>query len=184
MCPPSKQLLEKYREVLEDMARKHSSEPFTNKGKEYASILMSVLFQNTEHQVRMFAYGFRPDLIMTPPYWNTLKEYINDTDKPINVLVETNEFVKEEPMRFLANAKERGRKNINVRLISEEQKKQIQEKMAPYAHCNFSVFDDNMYRMEFEPEEFKAFGSFNDKKECERLIGIFDNAYKSARVII
>lgn len=169
---------------MEDMAKKHSSEPFTNKGKEYASILMSVLFQNTEHRVRMFAYGFRPTLIMTSPYWDTLQEYVNNTDKPIEVLVETSDYVEAEPMQLLARAKEGGRKNISIRLISEEQKKQIQDEMAPYTHCNFSVFDDNMYRMEFEPEEFKAFGSFNDKKECERLIGIFDNAYKSAKVII
>lgn len=184
MCPPISILLEKYKEVLEEMAKTRSTQPFTNKGKEYASILMSVLFQHTEQRVRMFAYGFRPILIKTSPYWETLKKYINDTDKQIEVLVETNEYVADEPMQLLAKAKERGRKNISVKLITEKQKEEIQTKMSPYTHCNFSVFDDNMYRMEFEPEDFKAFGSFNDPAECQKLITLFDKAFENARVIL
>lgn len=174
-------LLKRYVNYIEGLAKKNSSEQFTNGGVEYASQLMAVLFRYTEKEARVFCQGFKPNLIETEPYWGALQNYLNDKKKKLKVLVETDEYKDGEPRILLQQKKtERGNDgSISIRLINEEDKNNIYNSFSGKP-CNFAVFDDNKYRFEYEPNGYRAFGSFNHKENSEKLISLFDKAFDNA----
>ena len=90
-----------YENYLIKLASSGSSDMFSNGGKEYASILMSVLFNNTKDIARIYCKGFRCNLITTPPYWQALKKYLENPEHKLRVMVETGEYVHEEPLQLL-----------------------------------------------------------------------------------
>lgn len=179
MCQ-SQEILSSYRKYLEGLAASNSSERFSNGGKDYAPILMSVLFDNTVSIVRVYAKGFRPELITEPVYWSSLQKFLSKY-KTIQVLVETADYRNESPIQAVKIASEQN-PNTGVRLISDEDKKTFDEILG--GHVNFAVFDTNKFRMEYDPNDFKAFGSFNDPETSKKLITLFDKAYNNAKNVL
>lgn len=179
MCQ-SQEILSSYRKYLEGLAASSSSERFSNGGKEYAPILMSVLFDNTQSIARVYAKGFRPELITKPVYWSSLQKFLSKY-KTIQVLVETADYRNESPIQAVKAASEQN-PNIGVRLITDEDKRVFEETLG--GHANFAVFDTNKFRMEYDPEDFKAFGSFNDPETSGKLITLFDNAYNNGENVL
>ena len=183
MAETNKLLLERYVEYIERLAKEKSPEIFTNGGIEYASQLMAVLFRYTESEARLFCHGFRPDLICQQPYWDALNNYLQDSNKILRVLVESNDSLYEEPMNLLRKTKEnRGDETIDYRLIRAEDRQKIFDGLDGTS-CNFAVFDHNKFRFEYEPDGFKAFGSFNHEKNCKVLIDLFDEAFSNATIL-
>ena len=176
MAETREDLLKKYIDYINKLAESKSPEIFTNGGIEYASQLMAVLFHNTEKEARLFCHGFRPDLICQQPYWNALQEYLQDDSKILHVLVECDDALHEEPMNLLRRTKERrGNDTVDYRLVKEDDREMIFRGLNG-THCNFAVFDNNKFRLEYDPDGFKAFGSFNHENNCKRLVDLFDNA--------
>lgn len=202
-----------YKKYLIGLANDNSSVWFTNSGKDYASILMSVLLKNTQNEVRIYCHGFKPDLITTNPYWNTLNDFVKNQDKVIHVLVQTDEFLNCAPLNLLKTEKQNRiqkqkalktneLKDANPLMPQEEIDKEIanmncdsiivkkildadKEKITNQfgLECNFAVFDNEKFRFEIDPNKFIAFGSFNQKDYCTTLIGIFDEAFNTAKVL-
>lgn len=178
--------LEAYEVTLEKFASSGDETLFINDGKKYASILMSVMLRHTEKEIRLFCCGFKEDLITTQPYWNSLVEYLKDAKKRFMVLVETDSYKEQAPMQLLLREKaKRGDDTISVKLITAEDKKLINDKVVE-EHCNFGVFDGNKFRFEYDPENFRAYGSFNKPNTCKFLTEIFDSAFNNpqARVLV
>lgn len=171
--PQSQEILTNYRKYLEGLVKSNSSERFSNGGIDFAPILMSVLFDNTRNTARIYAQGFRPELITRPEYWASLTNFLNQY-KTIQVLVETPEYRNEAPIRALEDASMRN-PNIGVRLITDEDRRNFEETLG--GHINFAVFDKEKFRIEYDPNDFKAFGSFNDPETSGTLISLFDTAY-------
>ena len=182
MCK-QQDILNEYRLFLEDLASTNSSKLFTNGGKEYASILMSVLLDKTNSIARIFSYGFRPDLVWTDPYREALNRFVGSSYKELRILVESVEAIDKEPISFLNDMFKKGNERVSVRLITEEERNIIIDQLGG-GHCNFAVYDDNKFRMEYEPEKFKAFGSFNDVTTCEKLIRLFDSAFDKSTPLL
>ncbi len=183
MAEEKEVFLKRYAEYIEGLAKVKSPQLFTNGGIEYASELMAVLFKNTNKEARVFCQGFKPTLIRTEPYWTALKAYLEKDGTSLRVLVETSEFASAEPLQLLKSTMERRNDgSIQVRVASEDIIKGIYEKLSGNT-CNFSVFDDDKFRFENEPDGYKAFGSFNRRDYAEVLISIFDDAFsKSAEL--
>ena len=178
----TKRELEEYREYLERLAESNSPDMFSNGGIQHASILMSVLFKKTRKNARMYSNGFKSRLITTQPYWDELNFYLNNPKNELTVLVECADFIEEEPLMRLQEAiRQRNYDNtIQVKLISSEGKKMIADRFGK-GHCNFAIFDDDKFRFEYDPENFKAFGSFYQPEKCEILTNLFDEAFASSR---
>lgn len=175
--------LQNYRDFLVDLAEKSSPEMFSNGGKDYASILMSVLLQNTNKEARIYSKGFRSDLITTDPYWSELQTWLSNPNHKLMVMVDTDEHINEKPLQLLLKVKtERDRNGypntILVRRISKNSKDLISKKYGQ--ECNFAIFDENKFRYEYEPVSFKAYGSFNQPETCMRLKEVFDLAFNDA----
>ncbi len=178
MCK-QQDIFDDYKTFLKNLAKTGSSKLFTNGGKEYASILMSVLLDNTNSVVRIFSYGFRPDLVSTPEYKQALKRFLETPYKEIRVMVETGEAVDQEPIRMLKEAYQSSPDRVSLKLITPEAREDLISQLGG-GHRNFAVFDNEKYRMEYDPDDFKAFGSFNDVETCSRLISLFDGAFEKA----
>lgn len=177
MCTP----LNEYRDYLTKLVKENSPLLFSNGGKEYASILMSILLENTSRSICMFCEGFKPDLIIEKDYWEALSKYLAQTEKTLHVLVNSDAYVDAKPLQTLF-AKQAERNNddtIQIRLITAEGRNDI---MAQFngALNNFAVFDDNMYRLEYEPSEYKAFGSFNDPEDAKLLLELFNKVFEKS----
>lgn len=168
-----------YKDFLKNLAKAGSSKLFTNGGKEYASILMSVLLDNTNSVARIFSYGFRPDLVSTEEYKQALERFLESSYKEIRVMVETNEAIDKEPIEMLKDAYQNGNHRVSLKLITPEDREELIDQLGG-GHRNFAVFDNDKYRMEYDPDDFKAFGSFNDVETCARLTTLFDNAFEKA----
>ena len=181
--------LQKYQDFLERLAWDNSDLTFSNGGIEHATILMSVLFQNTKKIARVYCIGFRPNLITRSPYWESLKHYLDDPNHIILVLVETDGYIDAEPLQMLKEKKKERAKigqgdNIIVKAINDECKQHISDTFGD-KHCNFAIFDDDKYRYEYDPINFKAYGSFNQPDNCKILTDEFDTAFDLAsRVLI
>lgn len=178
-------LLEEYGKYLENLASTKSSDIFTNGGKEHASILMSKMFKYTSNEVRMFCEGFKPELIMTNPYNTALIEYLH-LGKSLKILLETNEYTEKDAFKIIREENSRRRKEnspiIECKLIADEYKKMIFDKLSS-VHCNFSIFDNDKFRLEISPEDYKAIGSFNSPERASLLIKLFDQAFENAETI-
>lgn len=177
MAEKKEQLLKRYVEYIERLAREKSSEIFTNGGIEYASELMAVLFRNTEKEARIFCQGFKPELITTQPYWDALQTYLSDKKKTLKVLVESGDYIQERPIQLLREKMEdRDDDTIQLRIVSAEDRQKIYDGLDG-TPCNFAIFDDNKFRFEYEPKGYRAFGSFNHPANAGVLIKLFDEAF-------
>lgn len=176
-------MLRRYVEYIERLAREKSPEIFTNGGIEYASQLMAVLFKNTEKEARIFCQGFKPTLITTSPYWEELQKYLNDKNKSLKVLVESGDYANEAPVALLKEKRaERNDDSIQIRVVSEQNRKKIYEGFDGKP-CNFSIFDDNKFRFEYEPSGYRAFGSFNHPSNAKYLIRLFDEIFSESDIL-
>ena len=180
--------LKKYHDFLESLACTNSGRTFSNGGIEHAAILMSVLFQNTQDIARVYSIGFRPELITRLPYWESLNRFLDDPNHVLKVLVESDKYVDDLPIRLLRKKKEaRSREGkddtISVRKINEECRKRISDVFGD-EHCNFAIFDKEKYRYEYDPENFRAYGSFNQPDNCNILKNEFEHAFEDAEVLV
>lgn len=181
MCKP----LNEYQLYLENLVREKSSVTFSNGGIEYAAVLMSILFKNTKHSVCMFCDGFKPELIKNDIYWSALNEYLEDKSKKLIVIVNTDAYIHEEPLQALHNAQQaRGfDKSIMVYKIDKEGREMIKRQFNGSLN-HFAIFDDDMYRLEYAPLEYKAFGSFNNTSHVDLLRSLFDSVIDYSTPIV
>lgn len=180
MAEVKEDFLKRYAEFIRGLAEARSPQLFTNGGIEYASQLMAVLFENTNKEARIFCQGFKPDLITTQPYWGALQAYLNEKDKTLKVLVETDEYAEKEPVKLLkSEMAERNDDTIQIKVASKDTIHEIYEKLNG-GPCNFAIFDDDKFRFENDPDGYKAFGSFNKKDYAHALITIFDEAFNKS----
>lgn len=176
---------EMYRNYLESLVENNSSNMFYNGGKENAAVLMHVLLENTKKEFRMFCEGFKEELIMSKPYKEAIEKFLKNKDKKVWILVESEDFMNEsswDMLRDILHMDESERAQIEVHHISDSAKNEIKENFLG-DHYNFAVFDDQKYRIEYEPSQYKAFGSFNDPEESGNLKDIFDKAFRNSKVI-
>ena len=73
----------------------------------------------------------------------------------------------------------RGDDTVLLRKVQDDDRKKIESSLSDH-DCNFAVFDDSMFRFEYDPDGFKAFGSFNDPGRCDFLRRVFDDAFENA----
>lgn len=185
MCVELSNNLKIYKEALDRFVKEKSEDYVFNEGINHAAVLMSTLMDNTKREIRMFCQGFGPKLIKDETYKNSLKKYLGDETKIIKILVVSRDLLQEpsnESFKVLKEAyKKRGGKGIELYEISEGCKAKLFQDYNHGISCNFSVFDNNMFRLENFPDEYKAVASFNNVKFSEKLIESFDAALDDAK---
>ncbi|MFI3262018.1 MAG: hypothetical protein R3Y26_03810 [Rikenellaceae bacterium] len=170
----NRECLDSYKDYLERLLESDSDDVFMNSGVEHVNVLLSTLFDNTHKTVRMFSNGLElKGVCGKEEYEKSLKCLIGSDDL---------EFVKvmlvsqpNDDNRIYKLLKESDK--VEIKIITPEVQKYLSSNLK-YKECNFSVYDDKMFRLEYEPLEYKAAGSFNFPKMANALSGIFDEAFK------
>lgn len=185
MCVELSDNLKIYKEALDRFVKEKSEGYVFNKGINHAAVLMSTLMDNTKREIRMFCQGFGPKLIKDNAYKDSLKKYLGDETKVIKILIADKALLTNPSNESFGILKEeykkRERKGIELYEISEEFKAKLFEEYNNGDACNFSVFDDNMFRLETFPDEYKAVASFNNVEFSKKLIESFDTALEDAK---
>lgn len=199
----SEKALKSYQVYLDGLAQKDpvSSEIFTNKGKEHASILMATLLANTEHSLDMYCQGLRPGILcgkqegdgegFEGAYWQEFKKFFDETitseqfkENSIRILIQNEQWLENAPFQKISSAlrNEKTSKKITVKVIKDEDKLQIENSLGKKvaSNYNFSIYDEKAFRLEYEPDVYQAIGSFNSPSWCELLSNMFRHSYDDA----
>lgn len=120
---------------------------------------------------------------METDYWEALNRYLNKTGKTLRVLVNSDEYINERPLQTLFEKKrEENGASIEVRLINKEGREKIQAQFNGELN-NFAVFDEDMYRLEYVPQDYKAIGSFNHPEDAKLLLRLFNDVFEQSSEI-
>lgn len=159
-----------------------------NGGKEYAAILMSVMFEHTDTTALIYCRGFDPKLVCEASFWGSFTRWINDPSHILYAVVDTDYYMNEAPLQFLLKKKrslsKRERQRIKVKLIGPTGKDYVRDIYGE--ECHFSIFDTQKFRYEYDPKMFKAFGSFNQPETVKTLTEVFSVLFndKKAKELI
>lgn len=178
--------MEKYITYLKKLISEKSSDIFSNGGIEHASILMSFMFSNTQKKIRMYSTKLNPKLTSTQPYLDALKKVAGNI---VGTIDPNDPKYPRNPIEFklLVDQMPDGADNEACNILTEKGVKIVEIKdnarqmicnRLSLNPCNFSVFDDDKFRIEIDPVDYKAIGSFNDRDVAETLIELFDEAYR------
>ncbi len=172
------QNLKEYQKYLMYLLNNKSAAIITNGGVEHAAVLMATLFDSSQENILMFSRGLNPELTDKEIYYAAFENYIKRGGK-LSLLVETTNHKNSRMFSFLREQLKKNNDNIVIREIKEDDKKQLFENLKS-DHCNFSVFDSLMVRFEYDPKEYKAFGSFNYEEMATHLSKEFNHAFNNA----
>lgn len=195
--------LKSYQDYLTGLAQQEpvSSEIFTNQGKGHASILMATLLSNTEHSLDMYCQGLRPGILCgrkegdgegyEGAYWDEFKNFFREkitskefANNSIRILIQSEKWLENAPFKEVSDAlkKEETRDKISVRVIRKDDKEWIEDSLGKKAsiNYNFSIYDNKAFRLEYEPDEYHAIGSFNSPSWCDLLSRMFIRSYDAA----
>lgn len=170
-----------YRSAVQNYAQKGVDYLFHNKGDKHALIILSNLFMNAQHTIRIAANKlFNSEVVNTPEYINSMKKFLNRGDTTLRILVsqrptwEDFKTINRENtlywMLFNHPAYNQGRIQIRDgegRSFQNEDGQRV----------NFCTGDDGMFRLEDNVEERKAIANFGDKAFTEKLNEVFDRVY-------
>lgn len=166
--------LDLYTQFLEDLYSSTSEESFLCGGLRHTSLLMSYLFKKTK-VARVYCCMFEPDLTVIGDYWDSLIDYVNNTDNILFLLCDDCDYVDYDILKNLNN-----NSRVKIRINNEEGKKLMIERFGEDP-CSFAVFDDHKFRFEYDPILFKAYASFNQPEKCRLLSNLFDSVFNIAK---
>ena len=161
--------LDNYKAYLDSLAKNNSSDIFTNGGWDHAAILLSKLINYTETEIRMFCEELK---ITESIFIEALDEYLQN-GKTIKLLLQKVPSNNRSYDLLKKYQQDRNNDTIKIKQINEDGR----SVSSLFSSFNFSVFDRNKFRLEIEPKEFKALGSFNSPDSAMPLLNIFDKAF-------
>ena len=173
--------LQKYRVFLNDLAEKKDNNPrfFTNQGVEYAANSMSILFEHTKDRVRMYCNGLDPKITEKEEYSESFSKML-DKKIRLDLLVCTTKFKNGKAFKKVIDTKnDRKDDTVRVRMATPEIRNKL-NKSFELEDSNFSIFDNDKFRLEIKPNVYGAFGSFDDTDTATKLSKRFDDAFDEA----
>lgn len=172
MCLTEKEAKE-YREYLEKLASQKSKKMFSNGGKDHAVVLYSVLLQHTSLKARFFCEGGMSEIWQHPVFKKALVDALRKEDFEVCVLTRLHTTPN---FSWLPDDL---KKKITIKVASEANILKINEHFQTDS-CNFSVFDKDMFRFEYDVMNYKAYGSFNEESVGNSMVSLFDECFDAA----
>lgn len=189
-----------YQTYLEDLARRRfiSSEIITNRGEARASILMATLLANTIDSLKLYCRGLSPGILcgkdegdgkgFEGAYWEEFKRFFDVKKKKyesisVEILIQDTTWLYNQPFQIIKETIKDSK--IQVKKISDVSKKRIEELLGNTngENYNFAIFDGKAFRLEYNPNNYQAMGSFNNPSWCNFLTYLFDTAFEKASQI-
>lgn len=160
--------IQEYRKSLEALSKENSPLIISNSGKEHAVVLYSMLLDASCKSVRIFCQSGNSAVWHDPVFRNSMENFLEKHDSELMVLT------AHEPA---LDSYWTEKVNVSAKQISNHKKEMIYDHFRN-RNCNFSVFDSNKYRYEYDCDAFKAYGCFNDCDMASELISLFNDAFE------
>lgn len=169
----SSEQIAEYRNFLQKAADDNSNTTISNSGMDHAVVLYSVMLEHANKIVRIFCQSGDSYVWNHPTFIDSLHNFLNKPESHLEIMT-----VEQPHVSSVWNSRE----NVTIVHIDENAKNEIY-RVLKNRSCNFAIFDDNKYRFEYDYEQFKAFGSFNDADSAKKLIELFDNAFEASKQV-
>ncbi len=171
--------LKQYQDDLQKAAVEDSDALFSNSGPERAAILLSTIFKNTTTEIYVYASFLRRDLTSYDLYFNELKGML-ERNIDVNILLDEEQECSKSPVRKWLEEASGSYSNLTLRSASNSSL--IFEKYMKNA-THFTVADGKMFRLEYDRDNFKAFGSLNSPRVSSYLQQTFINVVNDRQLV-
>jgi hypothetical protein len=114
-------------------------------------------------------------LAQSDSYIDALTNFLNKKDSQLFILLQENQLQKNPKLQNLLSYYKR----IFPDKIHIKKSYCTLKNPQSGQNIHFTVGDDDIFRLENDTENYKAFGSFNNKEFCATLIQKFDTLFDS-----
>lgn len=168
------ELLEDYKNVVEEYAKNRTDYVFQNQGNEHALIVLSAMFRNAKSYVRMAAGALNnTEVVDRQEYKDALLDFLNKPGTRLNVMVSEYD-AKNSPQLFdfLGSLPAYAEGRVGIKYTRGKNFKTSDGKT-----IHFCVADSCMYRFEFDTNARCAECNMGGSNNALMLEKAFDTAY-------
>jgi hypothetical protein len=165
-----------YLEAIRHLADTHNEKVFKNKGKNDAITVLAELLNHAKEEVLIFSGNSTGEVSDSEIYDKAIINYIDNSNGVIKVFVE-NDLKDTSNFKVYQTLLERSIDNerVKIKKAGNEFLESVNSFFQNKYH--FLVADKCMYRVETNPDTFKAIGSFNSPEFCSKLSNLFNNYF-------
>jgi len=145
-----------YKDWLNKEANNNATSIIRNSGRIKAALLMAKIFDIAQDYIYIYSKCLSEALTKTNIYYEALEKCVN---KNINFKVLLQENTPISEARRLIESKS-GNK---VKILNFEEIESL-NKTTLNMDAHFAIADDKIFRIEYDPKDYKAFASFNNKE--------------------
>jgi len=175
--------IQEYIATINSLIASNSSLVVNNSGIERAKILTTAIFRNAK-KINMLCGGLNSELANLIEYKEELFNFIDKSDSEINFVFETNQISTDTVNAILEKKKLNPEKKIQLRLLAENDATFMKLKMNNGGNSvHFTTANNNMYRFEYNPDKFTAYGSFNRPEDVKILNELFFQMFNNGKAI-
>ena len=175
--------IQEYISTINSLITSNSSLVINNSGLEHAKILTSAIFRNAK-KINMLCGGLNSDLANLPEYKAEFFNFIDKPDSEIKIVFESNRGNSEILDFLLEKKKSDPLKNIEIRLLAIGDPTFQNLKLNNEGNSiHFTTANHNIYRFEYNPSKFTAYGSFNRPEDVNKLNDLFFKMFNNGTTI-
>lgn len=146
---------------------------FNNSGVNHAKIVLATIFDKAQSELKILAESLTSSVAKSDLYIDNIHEFLNKNNKgtKVKILVKNDKILNNNPLLLKVFQSHHNQVDIRIRDVDvfDNNKKSV----------HFTLADDNIYRLEENIIDFKAYGSFDNKNMNQQLSNIFTNIFNS-----
>lgn len=164
--------IEEYELALQKYLNEDSNYVFKNSGIAHASAFTSTILSAATN-LKMICRGLGPELANSPKYIEKFQTFLNKENSTLKIALETDDHLKNEPLLSIIKKVKESPKRFEIYKIKKEIIEEV-IRITKEVFPHIMLADNKIFRFENIPSEYKAYGSFNDPKEYDKLNGFFE----------
>jgi hypothetical protein len=170
-----------FRNSVQYAAQSKSDYIYDSVGAEFASIVFSVIFKNTQTKVRIYAKNMNGDISAE------FKEYIDGLNNFLErsgqlcIILDQKDYLDptSKDCNFnIRNALKEFEENVEIRLSSSAFKQEVKGIFNNHELHHFVIGDESIFRVEQSNIDRSGIFSFNNPKISQALTQIFDKHFE------
>lgn len=165
--------LDKYRDRVEELARRRKGEPIFNGSLEHAAIIVETMFANSSHSVQILSGKLNARVYGRDDVVEQAKLFLADANHTVRILLEENrkEDLSDHP--FFDEFAEY--QNLEVRVVPADWQNTYD--------FHFLVMDSDSYRFEHDKTKHSAIAAFGDGPAAKNLARIFNDLWQQSEPV-
>jgi len=173
--------LKTYENRIHEFAEKLDPFIFSNEGINHAEIVLSEIYEHAKEYVYIFCGNMSEQLTSRPKLYNALSSYL-DSGKELKLLIENKPDVMSPALIKIIEASKKNN-NIQCRVLDDTSEIYSHFNFNDNKRVHFTIADKRTFRLEIDPENYKAFCSFNNFEIGDKLTQVFNQYFKVSQPI-